>query len=442
MLRAIGVVAVVASLIGGAWAQDATEPKYTSWSKLELADATKEYKTRLKEAGSLDQASRTFLVQDALPQLANEENRSSIEKVRKRMRDYLLADIRNPQVLAAANGVVADFMETLARDAAADPLVRVNAVILIGELRNLEGRPWPDAVPRLLGLAKDPKVIGGVRIAALSGLSRFGAALAATPDTTAAVGRALIGILAEPAAAGRPEQDWLAGRAVALLPPLMAGLPKDVIEQLEKMLADDSRSIDLRVRVAAALGAMADGKSALDVGRAVAAIEVLAVRTLASDVEAAEKKQFDEQYRRFVGGNDGPAAGGAAGQGGSPKIPAAVVRREAWRLITLAGSLDGGTGAMAAGQDGGNGLAGAAEGPVAEKAKTLAATLRQTSLALDADPTGQTVVASLARLRQPGKKPKPEVSEGDQPAGEKPAGEGEGQVPDNETSPFESSPFG
>lgn len=435
----IAAVTAIACVIGDGRAQDADEPKYASWSKVESADATREYKERLKEAGSLDQASRAFLVQEALPQLAREENRSSIERVRRRIRELLLTEIGNPQVLAAANGVVADFMEAVARDGAADPVARVNAVVLIGELRGQDGKPWADAIPRLVGLAKDQKVITAARIAAVSGLSRFGQAVAATPENTAAVGQVVMTILAEPVVAGRPEQDWLAGRAVGLLPTLSAEYPKPVSDLLVKILADESRSTDLRVRAAAALGARVGPKSAVDAGQVVASIEAIAIGTLADDFEAAEKKRFEREYRQFVGGM-------AAGQGGASTILDEVVRREAWRLITLAGALDGGDGAMAAGAaaSAGKSLAGVAEGPVADKAKALGSTLREAALALDADPTEQAVASTLERLRPTGKKPKRQG--GEPPSGEKPARDPGKAPPSDEPtpqpSPFEASPFG
>ena len=425
--------------------QDAGEPKYGNWSRVESSAAKTEYKERLKEAGALDQASRAFLVQDALPQLANEENRSSIEWVRRRIREVLLTEIGNPQVLAAANGVVAEFMTGLARDGGADPVARVNAAIMIGELRNQDGKPWPDAVPLLADLAKDQRVIPAVRIAAVTGLSRLGPTVAATPETTAAVGQALMGILAEPAVAGRPEQDWLTGRALGILPSLVAEYSKPVAEQIAKILGDESRSIDLRVRAAAALGARAGAKSAVDAGQAVAAIEKLAIRTLAADIDAVERKRFEEQYRQFVSGKAAEQGGAAEGQGAAATIPEQVARREAWRLITLAGALDGGDGAIATGGAGSKGLAGAAEGPVAERAKALAGALREAALAIDADPSEQAIAAAVQRLQPTAKKPKPQRP-GGEPGVEKPARDPDRQIPADEPtpqpSPFEASPFG
>lgn len=443
----VSAAVLLTCAIGDGRAQDAGEPKYATWSKLEAADATREFKERLKEAGSLDQAARTFLLQEALPQLANEENRSSIERVRRRMREVLLTEIGNPQVLAAANGVVAEFMEALARDGAADPVARVNAAVMIGELRNQDGKPWLDAVPRLAGLAKDPRSMPAVRIAAVSGLSRLGPAVAATPETTAAVGQAVLGILTEPAVASRPEQDWLAGRALGLLPSLVQEYPKPVADQIANILTDESRSIDVRVRAAAALGARAGAKSAVDTGQAVAAIESLAIRALSAHVETAERKRAEENYRHFVGGKPVEHVHAAGGKGAATMIPEQVARREAWRLITLAGALDGGDGATGGPRAGagGKGLAGVAEPAVAEKATALAATLRKAALALDAEPTDQSVAAALELLRPTAKKPKPKRQDGDQPAGEKPDPDRQAPPGDDgpqQPSPFESSPFG
>lgn len=443
-------------MLGQGVAQDASDTRFATWQRVEGSDALREYKERLKEAASLDQASRTFLEADALPQLAREENRGSIERVRRRMRDVLLGEIGNQQALAAANGLVADFMDGMARDGTGDPLVRVNAAILIGELRGVDNRPWPDAVPRLAALSADRMLPIGVRIAAMAGLSRANMPVASTPQSAEAVGRALTAILEEPPAAGRPEQDWLAARAVTLLPAVMTEYPEPVAAVVLKLVLDESRSTDLRVRAAASLGARVGPKSVVDPGVAVAAIESIAIRSLAGDLSQVERNRLEQEYRQFVGGK----ADGQEGRPGSPDgqagIPEQVVRREAWRLFTLAGSLDGGDGAIAsATAGGGKGLAGAAKAGVAEKARALAAALREEALALDGEPTERSLLAVLERLRPTAKKPGTElpegdrgdgsVAEGDEPPkprrrGRRNQAEATDQPP--QASPFESTPAG
>lgn len=445
-----------ACLIGRGAAEDAADARFASWQRVEASDALREYKERLKDAAAVDQASRTFLLEDALPQLAREENRGSIERVRRRMRDVLLGEI-GQQALAAANAIVADFMDSLARDGAADPLVRVNAAILIGELRVDGNRPWPDVVPRLSALVADRRLSMGVRIAAMAGLSRPNVPVAATQQSAEAVGRAVTAILEEePAAPGRPEQDWLLARAVSLLPAVMTEYPEPVAAGLVRILVDESRSTDLRVRAAASLAARVGPKSAIDPGAAITAIESLAVRSLAGDLSAVERNRFDQEYRQFVGGKADGQGGRPGNRGEEVGIPEQVVRREAWRLFTLAGSLDGGDGAIVtATSGGGKGLAGAAKAPLAEKARTLAAVLREEASSLDGDPTERTLVASLERLRPAAKKPgavvpdgdgsDPAVAEGDEPS--KPRRRGrrnpvDAADPAPQASPFESNPAG
>lgn len=430
-------------------AADATETK-GGWSRLENADATGEYKERVKEAASLDPASREFLLKEALPQLARSENRGSIERVRRRIRELLITDIANRQVVDEVNGVVADFMGALARDAAADPVVRVNAVLMIGELRTVGNKAaWADAAPRLAALAKDPTIDAGVRVAAVAGLSRSGVAEAATPQAAGAAGQALMAILAEPIDGGGPEREWLAGRVATMLPVFVTEYPKPVVDRLAALLADASRGNDLRVRTAAALGARVTAKSAVDAGQVVGAVEALAVRILADDVEKVERKQFEQQYRQQVGGAAEAAAGWvnpaapmggiAEGQGGPTAIAEEVVRREAWRLLMLAGALDGGDGGLLKGS---SGIAGAAQGPVADKAKSLASTLRAAALELDANPTEQALMASLGKLRpqgdaKPGDAAAPEGEAAPEaPAQRQPADEAP------QPSPFGASPFG
>lgn len=452
----VGVVAWVA-FVAAPWiaiparAQEPhPEGKATPWQRLETSEETRAFKDRLKEGGAFDAAARAFLLQQALPQLAREENRATVERVRRRMREVLLTEIANEQAFREANRTVMQFMDALARDESADPVTRVNAAMLIGELRGSDNRPWIDAAPPLAALAKDPKVAMAVRVAAMAGLSRYGAAFAANPKAASEAGAAVMAILSEPAAdpqaAARPEQEWLAGRAVSLLPMLTAAYPKAVADAVARIVADESRSIDLRVRAAASLGAGVGPQSQIDGGKLVPVIESLAIRMLASDIEAANAKRFDGEYRRFVAGVAGGAGavprsglggvpmGGPVGAGGPPVIPEQVCRRQAWRLVLLADAL--------AGPDGSKGLAAVSQGADADKAAKLAKVFRDSGMAIDAEPFEDVLASSLDAIKNAGRVPAAPVP-AQQPGGQ-PAQPGEPAKPADApgASPFDSTnPF-
>lgn len=442
------VVAIVLALSVTAlpvWAQG--EPAYIGWSKVESARETREYKDKVRDGAALDVASREFLQQTALPQLALAENRATIERTRRRMREVLLTEIEDDKAFADVSRLVLDFMTSLARDDDATPEARINAVLLSGELRSKDGKPWPPAQPFLAAAAGDAKLPLAVRIAALAGLSRHVDAYKSDDQALAAVaktaGPAVVAILAEPLTAdGRAGQEWLAARALANLPTIMTSAPKNVAAVLIAILDDPTRAIDVRVRAAAALGATAHAKSEINVAKLVEVVRGLAVQALEVDLKATEQRRFDERYRGVAGGGGGqpggigPQQGGAGPQFGFTPVtdplamPEQACRRAAWRLVTLADAV------ASSDQKGGLVvLLGGAAGPAIQ----LATTLREGGTAIDQMPDEQAVAAALAALKPTAAAPavaKPSAAE--QPAAEQPAG-----VPaaNPNASPFDN-PFG
>ena len=231
----------------------------------------------------------------------------------------------------------------------------------------------------------------------------------------------------DPKAAPVAAIDWLAGRGLAIMQALgpQAG-SKEAMAAAARILGDPTRSVDVRVRAAAALGAAAKAESGVDAARAVESVRGVAIAGLEADFAAAEKLRME----RRVGGGD-PPAGGQPPTGGAaePTIPALACRRDAWRLAVCADAIDG--------VDGGTGLAGLL-GNDAAAAKDLAAALRKAAAGLDANPDEQSVRDALNMLGKP--------VAGAAPAASRPAA---GQQPPDvappagTTSPFDNtSPFG
>jgi hypothetical protein len=413
VLPAAVAVAFAACLVTAAPALAQGEPKYRGWAKVENAREMRELKDKLRDGSALDAEAREFVRQTVLPQLAleaqstREDNASTIERTRRRMREVVLTEIEDEKAFADMSRLVADFMAALARDGEAEPAVQVNAMLLLGEMRGKDGKPWPPVRPTLAAAAGDAKLPLAVRIAAIAGLGRHVEACGGDADATAALaqaaGPAIMAILAEPVVSDRrAEQEWLAARAVALLPALVPTAAKNVAAVLAAIVEDPARATDVRVRAAAALGATANAKSEINAAKLVDTIRGIALQSLEADVAAADVRRFEQQYRSLAAGQQAlaqpgiPPAGGVAPADKSLAIPEQACRRDAWRLVTLADAIDAGEGRP--------GLA-ALLGPAAAPAKQLAATLRDAGLAIDQTPDEVSVVEAIKSIKSPAQSP-------------------------------------
>ena len=339
--------------------------KTPAWTKAE-----QEYKDSLRGGGAFDPAAREFVVRKALPQLGVEANRPIIDRVRRRLREALLNGIADDKAFDDASKAVAEGALAIARDPKTSPIVRVNAMLLVGELRQKdarEGGVWEPAAALLAASAGDMKLPLGVRVAALAGLSRHADAAKKAggtkpADLAKAARAAVAAIVEEPVSADRSvAAEWMTARALALMPAVMQPLPKETAAAVVAILNDTSRSIDVRVRAAAALGALVGPKSEVNPPAVIESVRKLAITALAADEAAANERRFDEEYRMLTSG--GGQVGGAArytpprpapvptplsnpddpGFTGGPLVPEMIseqaCRRAAWRLVTLADSV-------------------------------------------------------------------------------------------------------
>jgi hypothetical protein len=383
------------------------EPKYVGWAKVENAREMRELKDKLRDGSAIDAEAREFVRQTVLPQLTLEENASTIERTRRRMREVVLTEIEDEKAFADMSRLVADYMTALARDGDAQPAVRVNAMLLLGELRGRDGKPWPPVRPTLAAAAGDAQLPLAVRIAAIAGLGRHVEACRGDAEATAALakaaGPAIMAILAEPVLSDRrAEQEWLASRAVSLLPSLVPTAAKNVAAVLVAIVEDPARATDMRVRAAAALGATANANSQINAAKLIDTIRGIALQSLEADVAAADVRRFEKQYRSLAAGQQAaeqvgiPAAAGVDPADKSLAIPEQACRRNAWRIVTLADAIDAGEGRP--------GLA-ALLGPAAAPAKQLAATLRDAGLAIDQSADEQSVVTAIKSIKAPAQSP-------------------------------------
>ncbi len=436
---------------------------YDTWSKVEQSEETRNYTQFLGE-GTFDVAQRAILERIILPQLQKPANRSTIAQVRQRMRDITTRGTTNPKLFDAINAITADTMVRLAADESQDIVVRVNAMVLLGDLIAADRKAWPGSVEPLAKAAGDAKLPLAIRVAAMAGLVvQVNDGRSSEPAFAKTVGPVVTSIITQPPAGDPRAVAWLISRCFDLAPSVET--TPAVIEAASKILADSKADLDLRIRAAIALGRLVKPGSAPDLTATVAQISWLATAALAGDLAEAEARRFAKQLSGVVdnaapGGAAGlmtpppqpmaePAGGGLLGggifggepapggaDGGAPQlgvrpvdpdaVPERACRRNAWRLVSLADAIQP-EGSKDAG------IASALSGDAAAKAIELATVLRSQGIAIETTPDEASVKAALAAIEA--------ISE---PAGAEPPvpAPGTPTIPAEPTPPATETPFG
>ncbi|MFM8633326.1 MAG: hypothetical protein ACKOEX_00690 [Planctomycetia bacterium] len=398
----------------GARGQDQAEES-PSWKTLEASQQFKDVVTALKGTGPLTDEARAFLEQSTLSQLESDANRATLDDTRKKIRDRILLVIGNDAAFTEACQLVCDKMGELARNAKVDPIVRVQAMMLVADLVDKGRLPWTPALETLAEAALDASLAPGPRAAAMMGIANHATALnrlTGDPAKTVkeTVVRVLSGLLTSPVAPGekkpgatRPvDVAWMASRGLSMLPQVMNPTTPEMATILTTTIDDASWPIDVRVRAAMALGRTAGPDAGVDGPKTVAAIKKLAIAAL--EIDRADAKQLLES-RVYKGGGGGPAMQPRPAMPGMPGMPArapaedglreSVCRRAAWRLYSLGDAIDPKTskGGLAS-------LLGKSDGD----AKKLATMLKEAGEAIDAAPYGDNLLAALDTLDPAGAK--------------------------------------
>jgi len=446
---AVALCVVIALLSGQARGQD---DGGLTWGKVESAKESLDLKEKFRGGGGIDAKAKEFLEQTALPQLATEGNRGTITTVRRRLREFFLNDIADEKIGDECNRLFATFMAALAAKDDEPAVVRVNAMLLVGELQTAgtAGRkPWPGAIAILAKAMADTSLSMEVRIAAATGLARHLDAARSSPDLLGRISKDAAAPLASVvkemvAAGGGPENDWLLSRSLAMLGQFGQPQPAAVADVIEAVGAP-ARSFDARVRAATCLAAIVGPQAAVaEPAGVIGKIEELAVACLQQDADTAERAKLEKRFGGEGGGlpgMSGPMSGGPGGyvppeaamQGpgfgpagdpaaaggfgfpgsgplqppGEQLIPVEVCRRAAWRLSSLANAI------LTADEK--RGLRSLiTDEAAAAKAKRLAETLRAAATELDARPSDATLLQALADV----KPAPPAAAEDDVPAAE------------------------
>lgn len=457
---AVTGLAILPAMVS-ARAQDAGQAgAATTWKDVEQSAAFKEMATAIKGSGySFDDTAKTFLQTSLFPLLEHEANRPTLDDVRKKIRDRFLLGIGNDQAFEQANAFVSASMADVARNAKADPVVRVQAMLLIGDLTDKGRLPWTPAAETLAAAVRDSSLASGVRVAAMAGLGlhanalpRLAADRAETVRTTVA---AAVESLLEAAAAEKParsrgvEEAWMASRGLGILPTVMNSAGAEMASRLTATIEDASWPIDVRVRAAAALGKTVGPESGVKGPEAVAALRNLAIASLEADRVDANRVLDLREYTGGAGqpafqpGGPMPPMGGPASKGPNEDgFSELACRRTAWRLYTLGDAIDG-KGRKTT-------LASLCEGNEAEEAKTLAALLKQSGERLTTEPFGYVffkvfeAVDPAAAKKHADELARRPVEEPGPAEGGEPPGDAKDQKPGTKPneSPFGDNPFG
>ena len=432
-------------------ADEGTKPagdagRNAAWTKIEQ-DAEKSYREPLKTGGGFEAAARDFVAKKAMPQLANEANRLIIDRVRRKMREILVVGITDDRAFDDASKAVADAAVAIARNPEASTAARVNAMLLVGELRakdNKDGTVWPAAVTQLAAVAGDATIDPSVRVAAMAGLVRHADVAKRTggdrlTDFAKGARPAILAIVAEQPSADQPlVSDWLASRALSILTAVVKSSPKELAATLAGVMNDKSRSLDVRVRAASALGATVTPKSEIQAVETTNSVTELAVAVLEVDEGILRDRRYEQQMGGGGGGNGGgggggmmsprPAMGmgmpgmGGGGMAATQLVPDQSLRRTAWRLVTLADAV--------LTEDGKGGVAALLSGDDKAASQAYAELYRKYGLELDEKRTDDVILEALSALR-----PGDEVEEAALPAGET---EGSPAKPADDNDPFGS----
>ena len=289
-------------------------------------------------------------------------------------------------------------LTTIARSKTVDIIESVNAALLLGELQDSNQQPLVAATPALEELVLDDTVTPAVRVAALRGLTVRGEVLRSRSATDAArkQATALLPTLTAVCTLGNDSlpstgRNWLQERTLELAADLvgLTGDDKAAWEPLKtavlELLEDGSRPINLRVRAATVVKALASSGSELPSKTASDQITALAVAAVRDDWDAIERQKLEDMLSGTTGQEVAPmlVPTGEPLENETGYLPEARCLQTSWRLVCLADAIDGLADGMTDGKD---------------QAKKDAADLRQLGLDIYESPKDKTVLAAITKL--------------------------------------------
>ena len=328
-----------------------------------------------------------------------EDSRDHLARERVELAEDLFKGltIRSAAYKQATDEAVSHLTKT-ARSKTADIIESINAALLLGELQDPEKQLLVAATPVLEELVLDGTVIPAVRVAAMRGITNRGDALRSRSRTDAArkQATALLPTLTAICTLGNDSlppagRNWLQERTLELAADLVGliGEDKAAYEPLKaavlKLLEDARRPINLRVRAATVVRALAPSGIELPLKTASEQITTIAVAAVREDWDAIERQKLED----LLSGTTRQEMATMLGPTGEPLrpetsyLPAARCLQTSWRLVCLADAIDGLADGMTDGKD---------------QAKNNAAALRKLGLNIYESPKDKTVLAAIKKL--------------------------------------------
>ena len=232
--------------------------------------------------------------------------------------------------------------------------------LMLGAVAATAAESSPVELARVIA---DEQAAAGDRIAAMVNLQAQAKKIAADQQASAAVAPAVWGVIAKPPVGDPKAMAWLVSRGLELLPVLP--VTPDMVKTVAGIVADPSRDLDVRIRAAVALGALAPKTPPAQPADTRAAIRSLAIASLQSELDEAVRRRLETEFSMgsLASMNMSQPAetglrqegfGGRAGREGLgaedvDSVSKAECRRAAWRLAQLADAIASGTGTKAAG---------------------------------------------------------------------------------------------
>ncbi len=182
-----------------------------------------------------------------------------LPSLRKELRiSHLGKKSAGTQVHEHLNSLVLDFMKDLV-SGEYHPAVQVNAMLMIGELNEVESpvKPLPDALKVLLEAIGDAKTPNAVRAAAMVGVQRQVAAKVTDPAAQRAIVAALLKLAADDISGNedRDVREWILGQALETLGDLgSVGEGGAAFKAMVKAAGDNNLSLSTRAIAVDSLG--------------------------------------------------------------------------------------------------------------------------------------------------------------------------------------------
>lgn len=320
------VLLIVFGLVGGVCAQDAdgekkppkegeaaeeAKPEQPKFAELPVDEGAKQQQREAegcRKAGKFEPGKKqvfdTYYQTFALPRWTQPATLSKLPDFRKELR-VNLAQAKSGEVHDYLNSMALEFMKKLL-DAKYHPAVRVNAVLMIGDLNATEqttsadAKPLPEALKSLREIAEDPKQEEALRVAAMVGIQRHVAA-GVEPEVKKSLTDAMLKQLAVeipegPAGVGL---NWLHGQAIDVLGRLGSlGENNAVYAAVLDSLSNRKRRLSFSTRCMAAesLGRLNFNGAKVDVNDVLTRLGQFIVKTCEEELRLA--KDGDKSFSR------------------------------------------------------------------------------------------------------------------------------------------------